>query len=305
MAAAKLLTDRVASGDRVLFLTGFLIRELGRPETDGPVGAAALARALCEGLGAVPVSVAEPECAAAIEASFAAAGLVPMSVDRLGKPRYGCAVLPFTKDEQDAGRAANDLLDRLSPAAVVAVERPAANRKGRYHGGGGFDISDFTSKTDALFAVAKARGIATIGVGDLGNELGMGVIAEEVRELVPHGERCSCPCEGGIAAVLPADVAVVANIANWGAYGIAACLAGRLGRVRLAHSPEDERRMVRACVEAGAVDPVTGTLRELVDGTGLEANASLVELLRSTVEIAITELGSVDEYRASWRAFND
>ena len=56
---AKMLNERVGKGDKVLLLSGFVILNWNRPETDGPVGVAALARSLDLSLGAVPVILTE------------------------------------------------------------------------------------------------------------------------------------------------------------------------------------------------------------------------------------------------------
>jgi len=293
LTAARLLLDRVVAGQTVLLLTGFIIRDYGRPETDGPVGAAALGRALALGLGAIPIGVSEASVVPCLEACFTAAGLVPTPLAKGQRPRNSCAVVDFPVEESAAASRAERLLDELEPRAVIAIERPGAGRDGHYHGGGGFEISAFTAKTDRLFAEARKRGIATIGVGDLGNELGMGGIAEDVARLVPQGE--------AIAARLPADVAVIANISNWGAHGIAACLAAALHDEAAFHDGAEEIRLIQACVSAGAIDPVGGQLRPYVDGTSAQANAALVELLRSVVLLGHREGGNVSRYRDTWR----
>ena len=59
LRAAQLLNERVGKGDTVLLLSGFVILNWNRPETDGPVGVAALARSLDLALGAVPVILTE------------------------------------------------------------------------------------------------------------------------------------------------------------------------------------------------------------------------------------------------------
>ena len=187
---------------------------------------------------------------------------------------------------------AKQLLDELKPTALIAIERPGAGDDGHYHGGGGFEISEFTAKTDVLFAEAQERGIATIGIGDLGNELGMGVVADEVRRSVAFGEK--------IAARLSADIAIIANIANWGAYGVAACLAAECGNEEAFHSAADELRLIEACVRGGAIDPVTGQLRPLVDGTDGPTNAALVELLRSLVALRVRGTATIKSYQESW-----
>src|SRR5439155_583376 len=68
-----------------------------------------------------------------------------------------------------------------------------------------------------------------------------------------------------IASVVRVDHLVVAGVSNWGAYGIVAQL-GRLTGGSLLHSPDDERRLIDACVAAGAVDGITRRAERTVDG---------------------------------------
>lgn len=293
LAASKLLRDNVGAGDTVLILSGFIMRGYGRPETDGPIGAAVLAKALAVGLGAIPVGVSEESVVPCMEACFSTAGLIPASFDELQSGRNRCAFASFPVDAGKAEKAAVELLDRLKPKALIAVERPGAGSDGEYRGGGGFEISSFTAKTDVLFAEARRRGIPTIGIGDLGNELGMGVVADDVRAEVPLGDV--------IAAAQPADVAVIANISNWGAYGVAACLATMAGNDAAFHDGAEEVRLIEACVRAGAIDPVGGQLRLYVDGTDARTNAAMVDLLRSLVVLSQREGGNISGYQTSWK----
>jgi D-glutamate cyclase len=293
LAASRLLAERVKPGDTVLMVSGFIMRDYGRPETDGPIGAAMLARALAVGLGAVPVGVSEESVVPCMEACFAAAGLVPGALADLRSGRHRCGFVGFPVDADSAASVANELLDRLRPQAMIAIERPGAASDGHYHSGGGFEISSFTAKTDVLFEAARSRNIATIGIGDLGNELGLGGIADVVRAEVPMGDV--------IAAAQGADVAVIANISNWGAYGVAACLAALTGNDSAFHDGADEIRLIEACVKAGAVDPVGGQLRPYVDGTDARTNAAMVDLLRSLVVLSQREGANIGNYQASWQ----
>lgn len=293
LAGARLLADNVKRGSRVLIVSGFIMRDYGLPETDGPIGAAVIARAIALGLGGVPVGVSEDSVVPCMQACFSAAGLIPAPLDGMSSGRNRCGFTGFPVDAAKATVAARALLDNLKPAVLVAVERPGAGADGEYHGGGGFAISSFTAKTDVLFAMAKERGIPTIGIGDLGNELGMGVVAEEVRKHVPLGDV--------IAAKLAADVAVIANISNWGAYAVAACLAALMGNEGVFHDGEMELRLIDACVRAGAIDPVGGQARHWVDGTDARTNAALVDMLRSVVSLSQRERGNIEDYQTSWR----
>src|SRR5207248_3184869 len=83
----------------------------------------------------------------------------------------------------------------------------------------------------------------TVGVGDGGNEIGMGRVRARLAREGPLMAR--------IASIVPVDHPVVAGVSNWGAYGIVAQLARLTGR-SLLHTPAEERRLIDACGGAGA-----------------------------------------------------
>lgn len=305
LKAARMLAERVSAGDTVMFLTGFVMLSCGKPETDGPVGAAGLARAVDIGLKATPIFVTEESIKPAMAATAAGAGLHPWdpATARAGSHR---AIIEGFPVEHDAARdEAQRMLDRYQPSAVIAIERPGWNRHGKHHSGGGFGVSDFTAKIDYLFEEAKARGIATIGIGDLGNEMGMGYVADVLRKLIPHGEVCQCPCGGGIVAAFEPDLGIMANIANWGAYGVEACLAALLNEPEILHDGQTERWMIEESVRGGAIDPVSGMLRPYVDGTPTHINVAIIELLHSIVRHRIPGSVFTREYVASWQGKKD
>jgi hypothetical protein len=100
------------------------------------------------------------------------------------------------------------------------VEKVGPNKKGVCHTVYGSDVSSSCAKIDYLVEEANRRGILTIGIGDRGNEIGMGVIRDVVEKVVPTGSKCKCPCGAGIACVTETAVTVLASISNLGAYGI-------------------------------------------------------------------------------------
>ena len=66
---------------------------------------------------------------------------------------------------------------------------------------------------------ASRRRTVTIGIGDGGNEIGMGKIPHEtIVKNIPNGDLIHCR--------VPTDHLIVAGVSNWGAYALAA------GRVR-------------------------------------------------------------------------
>lgn len=134
------------------------------------------------------------------------------------------------------------------PAAVVSIEAPGANDAGVYHNAGGMDVSVLEAKTDALWAKLRELGVPSVAIGDLGNEIGMGKIADHIRSFVPftaHGE-CSCGCKGGILAQSTADSIITATCSDWGCYGLMAALAYLLRNIDILHTEEMEAEVMRS-----------------------------------------------------------
>lgn len=300
LVAARHLLDRVHPGSTVMIATGFIIQSCGKPETDGPVGAASLARAIDIGLKATPVFVTEDSITEMMAATALGAGLHPWDPATAREGTHRAIIEGFPTNDSEAREMAFRMLDHYRPSALIAIERPGWNRNHVHHSGGGFDISRFTAKIDYLFEEAKARGILTIGIGDLGNEVGMGYIMNSIIEHVPHGAVCQCPCGGGIAAAFEPDLGIFANISNWGAYGIEACLAALLGEPEVLHDGATEYRIIHEAVRGGAIDPVSGMSRPYVDGTPTEINMQIVELLRSIVHHRVPGSIFTREYVSTW-----
>jgi hypothetical protein len=156
------------------------------------------------------------------------------------------------------------------PTHLVAVERPGRARDGHYRSARGRLLTDWNGRLDELFLAAPAR-VVTVGVGDGGNEIGMGSVHARVARAGAVFRR--------IASTVKVSHLVVAGVSNWGAYGIVAEL-GRLAGRPLLHTAEEEQAMVQACVDAGAVDGLTHRREPTVDGLPLPAHVGMLELLR-------------------------
>jgi hypothetical protein len=102
------------------------------------------------------------------------------------------------------------------------------------------------ARVEALIAEARRRGIRALGIGDMGNEMGFGLIEDTVRKTVARADVCQCPCGQGMASAVTTDVLVPASISNWGAYGIEAGLAMLRGRPDVFHDAATERAMLSA-----------------------------------------------------------
>jgi hypothetical protein len=264
LAAAEKIAAEARKGDSAFLITGFPIASKNRWETDGPLGAAVLAEAL-RSVGLKPLMITDESCVQILKA------LSPNT-----------PVVRFPVNDEQARLEAENLVSKFSPSVLIAVERPGWNRRRVYHNMKGWNISEFVGKTDYLFLYGRNSGVATVAVGDGGNELGCGTISKAVQKFVPYGDRCQCPCGGGIAASTAADVLVMSGLSNWGSYAVAACLSLLKG-FEYKHKGESELRLLERAVKAGAIDSVTLESKPFVDGVSSSINNHVVNLLWTIV----------------------
>ena len=198
MHAAQVLCDTVKENDLVYIITGFVLLPHKVPEMDGTVSAMLLARALVMAFGAKPVIVCPDDSVQAIEKCAAVVGLhIYEDLDTVQALPLSMGVVAFTKDIAAAPAQATELAAR-KPAAVVSVEACGANTVGVCHNAVGLDVTALQARSDVLWDTLRANGVPNIAIGDLGNEIGMGTIAEHIKKYVPftaEGE-CQCGCGG-------------------------------------------------------------------------------------------------------------
>jgi hypothetical protein len=278
-----------AQGNSLAIVTGFYIAHAEPPcgETDGPLGALFLARALVP-LGIRVVLATDDFCLPALRVGLAAAGL-----------RKAVPLVPLPSVEE-AGRMSGDdywthVVDRTGPLThLLACERVGpshtlasvqAQRDGdrvasrfleevpgegqdRCYSMRGRDVSSNTSPVHRLFeqATCQMPRVTTIGIGDGGNEIGMGKIPWDViSRNIPNGGRVACR--------VPTDYLVVCGVSNWGAYALATGVRLLRGAEPDADlfDPERERAILQAMIEGGPlVDGATGEPTLSVDGLSFE-----------------------------------
>ncbi len=271
LSAAREILARVPEGGVVAILTGFpefpWIRR-GVAETDGPVGPC------------------EPHFAPVIEAAVRGIGLVPIPAAGLDlkslHPGDPVCLIEATDEAVDAER----WLAVRGPALVIAIERPGRSVTGAYHNMSGRNVSHCLNNFEDLFIEAESRGIWTIGIGDGGNEVGMGALQAVVRAQVAAGSACGCGCGGGIAAVSSSRSLVTAVVANFGATAIAAMLALLTDDREALPWPALELQSLDACVAAGAVDGQHNECVASVDGLAADAYGAVLELIADAVDRA-------------------
>ena len=287
MRAAMLLKEHLASGDVAVIVTGAGVEDyLPAGETDGPLGAAALARILSVGLGVVPVVLTKAEYVENVRATMVAGGVGLRDLEVARRVPYSGVVLPFPSDDDSAAAEAERLMAELSPKALIAIEALGPNPRGVAHTSEGRPGDPNRPRFEHLFDLAALQGIPTVGIGDNGNEIGFGAMLEDVHRIRIWGKECQCECGGGMATRVATDALIVAGVSNWGAYGLEAALAALLGRPDLLHDADTERFMLHECVRTGAADG-SGHHTLTVDGTPAAVQTAVLDLLRSTITIGI------------------
>ncbi len=300
-ACRSILADPNA---QVLVVTGFFIPTSTPPafETDGPLGAVFLARAFIR--AGIRVAIAsERECLPALRAGLKS---LPEEFE------IPLVALPASESESSAEIYVREMYRQLgtfTPTHVLAIERVGPNhtldslrrqrpsadgtewnehdflrevppeRHDRCHTMRGIDVTSRMSSAHWLMEEARKQGLVTLGIGDGGNEIGMGKIPWEVIRRNIHGG-------GLIACRVPCDFLVVVGVSNWGAYALVAGLA-RLRpnpALRDLFDPDHEQRILQAMVHAGPlVDGVVGRPQPTVDGLDWPTYASVLHRLREMI----------------------
>jgi len=226
----------------IFLLTGFYVA--GYAETDGPVGTCVLAKALKK-LGYRPLVISDRFCSGFFEIADIEAVYV-------------------------SGNSSEDienLVKEYNPKGMISIERCGKNKFGEYANMRGVSISENTAPLDILFE-KYAGVIPTIGVGDGGNEIGMGNLKDVI-----SNELSLEPC------VVGADNLVIATVSNWGAYGITCALGIKTGKRLLPEFTWIENYIWNT-VEIGSVDGVTRERIVSVDGKGMDIEKEIVDRLR-------------------------
>ena len=249
MEAARFIYDRPGT---VFIVTGFYEVVPHTIETDGPPGALAVGRAI-QGMDRKVVYVSDLHTVPFLEPETGGANIVEF---------------PITNAEESREFAVK-LLEQYRPSVVIAVERCSVTETGKHLNTPRQDIAAYNAYTDFLFT----EHLNTVGVGDGGNEIGMGKLASVIPNYPP------LPKEPAVTATTHL---VVASVSNWGGYGLAAALSVISGK-NLLPTREEEANLIRRMVDRGAVDGNLLTTVYSVDGYTLEENLNILDRLHEVV----------------------
>lgn len=288
LSIAQELVSRVTPNSVVVILTGAgggTLLPFG--ENDGPLGAASLAVAVKFALKATPLILVEPAYLEMMRVTTRAFGLWPSKLETARSVYHHVAVEEFPVDG-DIAEFAKGVLSR-EPSAVISIEKLGVNSKGVAHTATGREAPGERARAEVLIDLARSDGVYTVGIGDNGNEIGFGLIADAVRTYKPYGAECQCPCRAGLASVTATDGLIVANVSNWGAYALTAVIAILTGNRDIVHDGAAEERALIECLRAGGADGRSG--RPLFAGDGIPGrlHGHFVDMLHYMVEFASEE----------------
>ena len=247
-SCADLLLDHPGT---IFIVTGFYIIAAEKTETDGPPGAVAIGNALAK-LGN-DVKYVTDELSSEVVRTIAEDEVIEF---------------PITNHFESANFA-NQLVQEHSPSALIAIERAGLIGDGTYRNMRGVELTPFNAKIDHLFDQHPY----SIGIGDGGNEIGMGNL-QNVIPTIEHEFLPKNPC------VTTTTELIIASCSNWGGYGLVAALSLKHG-FNMLPSVEEAKQMVRDIVAVGAVEGMSGESKEFVDGRDLEGDSACISDLHA------------------------
>ncbi len=246
----------LADGRHIVITTGFYIIKAHAIETDGPPGALLLAHALQQ-LGKTVTIVTENHAMAIMQAGAATLGYIGS----------------FSYLNPDQKVTYDDLIS-AETTHMIALERPGQAKDGQCYNQRGISITPYHACLDDVFEEACERGVTTIGIGDGGNEMGMGNLLLKTLRHVDNGAQ--------IVSHTKAQYPLCGGVSNWVGYALVALLSID-AQINLLPEVSIVRDLLQALVDAGAVDGISGTATPTVDGLDQTWELGIVRSLHEII----------------------
>jgi hypothetical protein len=227
----------------VFIYTGFYVA--GFAETDGPLGAYFLAKAF-EKLGYTSVIITDSFC----EDYF---------------PDIKTLYIPL---EGLSAQEIDMILNTYKPICHLSIERCGQNAQGDYLNARGVSVKEFTAPVDELFKKGSQTA-PSFGIGDGGNEVGMGSFAAILKDKEFFYDYCVIPC----------DYPMIASVSNWGGYGFIAELEKVL-QVNVLPAFEEVEKYLEFIVSKGSVDGIKRESVMSVDGKEWSLEPEILNALK-------------------------
>jgi hypothetical protein len=160
-------------------------------------------------------------------------------------------------------------LDEIKPSLIISIERPGMTIGGQYRNSVGGDIIRYTAQLDYLFSNHPY----TVGIGDGGNEIGMGVLYEAILRM---------PTLAPFPTITLTSHLIASSVSNWGGYGLAAALSKLSGK-DLMPDRNEQADLINWELEQGVFGrgstPETGG----ADGFAIEDSMEIIDMLHETL----------------------
>lgn len=291
--AVQSLTKGFKAG--VMIFTGFTIPNATppSPETDGPPGALFLAHSLIE-LGYRPLLFTEANCLACLQAGLSHLGIqskaAVMESPVLDDPNYAENILE--KAEKLLGTISHLIaIEKCGPSHTLGTIEPSEkdsylqqtepNERGQTLTMSCRNITTINAPVHKLFDpifTAKHK-LTTIGIGDGGNEIGMGNIPWQViADNINHGARIACSTK--------VNHLIVTGVSNWGGYAVGALAlyekSENLSQILTMHA---DGKLIDTMVRDGKlVDGRKGIPDNSVDGLDWQIHANVIRTIGQILE---------------------
>lgn len=256
----KRAAQSLLEAKQVYLVTGFPMVSQQTVETDGLLGAIFLGRAL-QRLGKKIYFIHDPETLRPLWAGITEAKFPPTCIQfsNQGLGDYSSQELLKIKEES---------------ICFVAVERPGRAADTHYYTMKGVEIEPSPLSLDQFFLdfYRKISGVTTISCADGLNEIGMANVPSKLDD--QNQKR--------IHSIVRVNHLLTAGTANWAAYGLIGALSVLTGK-NLLQTKEEEEKVLKAIVEAGAIDGITGKSELTVDTLPLSKHQEIIGRIQDLI----------------------
>jgi hypothetical protein len=153
---------------------------------------------------------------------------------------------PVSAQDGNALEQMQLIVDKYGADAIVHTEVPGRNSMGVYSNMRGIPVGSFNAPLDEIMNIGNDQGVHTIGIGDGGNEAGMGGLAGVPKAL--NGNE--------MQAIVQAEHQVLAWNSNLGAIALAELLLAANGKKRSC-SAAQLGQIIEKTLKEGGVDGVS------------------------------------------------
>lgn len=224
----------LANSNRIAIITGFYLAEVESIETDGPLAALLLAEYFLSKKKQCTL-ITDDQCFNHLidaVSNFSTSIPVINSSSQLDIDDYDC---------------------------ILSIERLGPSINGLHYSARCTKVDVKNEEIIWFLIQAQKNKIPTIGVGDGGNEIGMGKIYDKITNSIPNGSKLGC--------VVPTDNLIFTGISNWCYWAWVSILDPEY---LTSISFQEETILLKKMVDLGFVDGMTLNRTMTVDGVPYE-----------------------------------